>query len=492
MKIKNFKNYNLSIVFIVTIFIFNLFFSLSDQSINSTPEPVEVDLITRSIAISEIYGIYNGYVGHRSIYESFTNQKPYIDYISKPNKELIIHPFNYQEIKSVARNVKGDRKILLGFQDVGLVDFYKGSYLVFGINQLAPTLFYFLLLFSSVFFYVFFFKNDQSKINLLYFFSLAHFLMTFLIQDVGSELYHLYNRRYLPILSIIPTLHLSMALFENKFIDRQGLLFLFLQSLILISIFHFRGSSQYQLIFIALTTSLLFVYNFFNLKQAFNFKKYALPIILIFTCLLVVFKLINYLYISPFYNSERSGHLFWHAAYIGLSTHPQSEEKYNIITHDKTTGILVKSVTKKKYGHEDWSLVGGLDLFEKIVKDKYFEIIINDPKYALLNYTYKPIVYLQNFYDLLLNFDKLKLSLILIVFLLIIISTILKLEKGKLQIDNITYISVLIMAVLSFSPALMVVPKMYYTSETNLLFIMVIFMVFNIIITKAVKKFRNI
>ena len=79
------------------IFLLSFFYSNQTHLINSNPEPLDVDIQTKAIAISEIKGIYSGYIGHRNIYEAFKNQDAYNE--SKfSNSEKLKSNFDYNKI----------------------------------------------------------------------------------------------------------------------------------------------------------------------------------------------------------------------------------------------------------------------------------------------------------------------------------------------------------------------------------------------------------
>ena len=126
-------SYEIIVFFILYILIYILSFVYSNQAyiINSNPEPFDVDLQTKVIAISEIKGLYTGYVGHRSMYEEKKKKKVYQKY--KINKvQSLEDKFDYKKVYNTDYS-NSDRKLTLGFQDLGLVDFYKMSFKTFGV-----------------------------------------------------------------------------------------------------------------------------------------------------------------------------------------------------------------------------------------------------------------------------------------------------------------------------------------------------------------------
>ena len=94
------------------------------------------------------------------------------------------------------------------------------------------------------------FSKDPKKQTILLFFGFSHLIMVHFIEIVGNGLYVVGNRRFLPVLSIIPTFHILLTIFENKFRDFFNSLTIIFQIVILFLIIHFRSSAEYQLLII--------------------------------------------------------------------------------------------------------------------------------------------------------------------------------------------------------------------------------------------------
>ena len=470
-------SYEIIVFFILYILIYILSFVYSNQAylINSNPEPFDVDLQTKVIAISEIKGLYTGFVGHRSMYEDFKNQKVYKKY--KINKvQSLEDKFDYKKVYYTDYS-NSDRKLTLGIQDLGLVDFYKLSYKIFSVNSYSPTYFYYLILFISTLIYFISFSKDKSKLSILLFFGISHLIMVYFIEIVGNELYNVSNRRYLPTLSIIPTLHILLIILENRYRYLLNSICIFSQIIILFSIIHFRSSSEYQILIILSFITFFLIRNRKKLYETFSLKKNISLVLFFLLFVSIFFKSYVYLYKNPYYSLDRSGHLFWHAAYIGLSSHPESLNKYNIYPNDGATSPVVKSKTLELYGTDDWQKIGGTRLFEEIIKEEYFSILKKDPIYFLINYSIKPFHYLINFKNTILKFN------INFVYYLLFITTInfifIWRYKNYFMMDKKTTITLLFMLLVSFSPSMMLVPIMIYTSETNILLLTILLLLFS-------------
>ena len=85
--------------------------------------------------------------------------------------------------------------------------------------------------------------------------------------------------------------------------------------------------------------------------------------------------------INPLYSKVVSKYLFWHSAYIGLSSHPDSILKYNIYNSDGAASDYVFEYTQKEYGDKNWKSRFGFVGYERILKNKYFEILKSDTSF---------------------------------------------------------------------------------------------------------------
>ena len=163
------------------------------------------------------------------------------------------------------------------------------------------------------------FSKDPKKQTILLFFGFSHLIMVHFIEIVGNGLYVVGNRRFLPVLSIIPTFHILLTIFENKFRDFFNSLTIIFQIVILFLIIHFRSSAEYQLLIIMAFMFSLLILNRKSFLETFSFKKNISLVLCFLLIFYITFKSVFFLYKSPYYSLDRSGHLFWHAAYIGLS-----------------------------------------------------------------------------------------------------------------------------------------------------------------------------
>jgi len=100
------------------------------------------------------------------------------------------------------------------------------------------------------------------------------------------------------------------------------------------------------------------------------------------------------------YTDVRSRHLFWTAVHRGISAHPDTINKYGIkYDCDSCSHHLVAKITYERYGTKDWEALGGYELYESIHKEEFIRILFQDPLYVIESYLYKPILFVNSYFD---------------------------------------------------------------------------------------------
>lgn len=387
---------SLSILFVV----FAHSFSTRDALKGVFPEPVEVGLIAVSVAITEIEGEHGGYVSHRDTVSALLNLESVREYASSAKTTLPIITSFELPIRAAGSKHAGN-KVFIQREDLGIVDFYKISFQVFGYHVDSFVSMYYLLYLISLLAFCKYYFFDIGRLNLILVIAMAHCVIVYALPTVGNDLTTVFNRRFLPILSIIPTLHLLLAVLDNKKVTRQRAFLLMVQIFIISFIFHCRSAAAYP-IFVILTTAGWVLIR--NNGYFWALLKYPVgrEIGFILVCLLIsIFSFKSYVYVhsDPNYSKVKTGHLFWHPAYLGLSAHPDAKDRYGIELNDIVTVDLVKRLTKERFGTDDWESFGDDRYFESVIKGEYIRILKSDPSYVVFNYAIKPYLFFKSFFS---------------------------------------------------------------------------------------------
>ncbi|MCH9634294.1 MAG: hypothetical protein S4CHLAM7_10400 [Chlamydiae bacterium] len=164
--------------------------------------------------------------------------------------------------------------------DLGLVDYYKFAFKIFGYKISSPYYFFFLLLSMTVTFYILAFKKSVIYLSIIPLYLLA-LLMTMIHMDLSKDLNYatVFNFRSLPLLLVLPTLHIIIKFLDRKVFTYSELILIGAQSIFLNFIIFCRSSGQSFLVTIMLAFVCLFVYRLIKLKR-YTFNNVHIKILL--------------------------------------------------------------------------------------------------------------------------------------------------------------------------------------------------------------------
>ena len=472
---------NLISLTLVLIIFFLYFCSLHNgiqKNLNKVmPEAIDDQVNAISIAISELkFGADYGYLGYTMVKNNFKSggitKDPIVLKVLKAkfpenlnNPKFIENSFKKALETNLPRNdnygLKNKNLHSLIYADLGLVDYFKISFSLFGFNSDAPfILFYFILFLQIIFFLI---SNFQNK---FYFFIPIIFLIGFnTIINSGTfndiEVGTVFNPRFISILSVIPSFHLAMMLLNHKKIDKIQYLLFFLQSIILFFVYFMRGSLAWIFVLLFfMILSLILIY-FYNKKKGFkniDIKKIS-KILIIMT---VPFFFLKSFYLvkmheSYFYDDFLPHHLKFHNAYLGLAFNiPDFEKKYGDdhklsqedkfplddgIAYNKTRRILIDDFKyDPNFFLSDLSGTIKMRLHDSIIKKEYFKFALNNTQ----DFIDAHIIKFQNLLNINKIFFQKSKSNILLLGCLITICLILTLKDNYKVLLKINGIFILI------------------------------------------------
>jgi hypothetical protein len=334
IRLKNLKNL-LSTVMVISVLIITFNLSTTNNIINSLSEPksnyhaylhnwLYGDLI--GVALSSINSDLKGYVGYDLVKET-----------------LIAGNLSNVAIQKTANleNIANTSIYTIGQLDLGLVDYVRASFLIFGFNTESFTHFYFLLLFISVSLYLVHFRNNNIAIFYLILFLYSHYIVVAALSFIGPQLETVFNFRFIPVLAVLPAMHILTAIISSKIMNTHSLLLVFIQSLIIIFVISIRSSalwiSIFLLSFVIFTSGIIYSkQKIYNDKNGFelikckmikiNKKIWSIYPVLI---LLLLLKTIQPLFLNSVYNDVQVGHYKWHSIYLGMALHPEISNTYS-------------------------------------------------------------------------------------------------------------------------------------------------------------------
>ena len=473
------KSNNLIIIFFILILYFaNIFISIDINKKNILPSPVELNVLATSIAITEIESNSNSYAGNQNVFLNITNTKEYKKFLSCI-EDCSLTNLNIQDAVEIAKKDKKFKKIYYEREDLGLIDYYKFALLTFGYDISSYTFLYLTLLGISLVVFILNFKKELSYLTIILSFLFAHFFFVNLLPSYSNELAVVHSRRFLSILSIIPTIHIILLIFRREILVNKEHFYIFLQTLILVLAIHFRSAALYQIfliifcIFIKLIKDKLNWKFYLNINIPITFVTITIGIIFIFL------KIYTFLIIDTNYSSRKTGHLFWHVVHIGLASHPDAKEKYNIFKSDIPSFSYIEKVSQSNYGNKNWQSYYSYDDFENLLKKRVFNIFKDDTLFFISSYYYKISDFLKIFFEEIVNKNKIT---IFILFLLTVLSGLfVNLKSNRKEFFHNTSVLFLLIT-FSSAPWILIFPVKTYIFETSLLiFSLIIYIIISII-----------
>jgi hypothetical protein len=277
-----------------------------------------------------------------------------------------------------------------GGDDLGLVDYARLSFLLFGYRVQSLFLTYFLILGASAATFLYAFRFQPALLMLLVVTCVAQIPMFSSILFDRGIVGSVVDPRLLSVLAIIPGLHLSCLMLKRSRPSPCNIVLAAIQSLVLVFAIWIRSSAVWVAVGVALLAALVSIHALFN--RRFNpVQVWSLGVLL---GVLVLHAVWVSAALHPIYKDkgEISHHVFWHAVFHQLQIHPHWEEKYGSC-YDHATGDALPHVAAKKYlskhpSHdpdiyltEDRSYLTVAAL-ETYTRKAFVEFLANDPKFV--------------------------------------------------------------------------------------------------------------
>ena len=296
-----------------------------------------------SIAISSLqYGL-PGYLGYNAVKNAIA---PGFDDHTDPwfNVDTSLNPLITKAL--AIENVAQGGVHTLYAQEPGMVDFYKLSFMLFGFRYQSILYFYFFLLAIQCCLYFFQFRNDATNLSLVVIFLLAHYIVLTGIRFPGSQLDAPTNNRFLPVLAILPMLHICTVALQRTRVSAFGALGLLAQAVLAAFIWQCRNSGLWVL-FLAGAVAVYIVFSWavdikrgrpkfsgqtgLVRKRSVDLLVRTWPILVVFVSFVFAWGIYR-VRLSDLYFSEKnsSAHTMWQPIFQGLALHPEIEQAYGL------------------------------------------------------------------------------------------------------------------------------------------------------------------
>lgn len=324
-------------------------FAIQSQMHLYSFEPRYLHQVTISAAISGLkYGL-SGYLGYNAVLKAL---EPGFDDPADNYYRVDFSSNRYiaaaTEFPTDARHREASSAYggthLITHSSPGLVDYYSLSFLLFGYQFQSLLYFYFLLLSIQSLIFFLEFRNDDHYIVVLLLFLVAHYMTLTALRFPGNQLDAPNSYRFLPVLAILPMLHICLLSAYQRKVSAPTILGAVAQALLLAFIINCRSSAYWTLVPIALLAVLslyLWARNRKSLAVAEMNAPPAANVLLHSLALrwwpgLVVFGVVISMgsfyraQLAPAYSADpaKAGHLFWHNVFAGLASHPDIRREY--------------------------------------------------------------------------------------------------------------------------------------------------------------------
>lgn len=401
------------LVFLILILFFSIYYQTWLNTFKSSPNLASYAPSISMIISEKKYGaepltgynkIYNLFVPHFPGGTGRSDQDWGPDF-SIANK-VIQKAMNLDDVSSEGTFV------LTPQEEGGLVTYYRLAFGIYGYKAESAFYLYWLFIGISMLVFLFTFFNRPSLLFFLLVFACS-FLSIVQTQGIIHE--SIIRNRFFPILAILPSFYLIFIIYDRDKRNWRALIGTAIQALILSLITNIRPSAIYSLLFLGGGAVILLAlkYTKFALFSKLKIQLWPLVVVVVF------FAGIKVSTWNPIHHNLTGRNATWHMLYMGLGAHPESEEKYNISWGDLASVNAVKRRTEK-LGYKNFNAnVTSLEalkdekslfycgkLYEKILKEEFFNIFKQDPWFVIGNYWYKLILYFKVYFsplDLSLN-----------------------------------------------------------------------------------------
>ena len=459
-------------------------------------------MLGMSIAISNMeYGLteYRGYKKIGQIFTPFYRKYGYATDFSKIN-DAIKKALRVDNVASEGIHIMSN--------DIGIVDFYRLGFRIFGYKAESTFYLYHLLFGLSVITFMMTFFNQHRLLYILLLFVCSYLVI---LQTPELVIESLTDARFYPILTLLPSFYLALLILRKCRYNTIAIIGSIVQALILVFVIHGRSPGLYQLPFLTclafITVTFRYLIKKECLKEIVLGKICIWPLAIVFIVFFIL-KIHLAVNLNYAYTDVTSKHPFWHSIYLGFGDHSDAQEIVGFSTHNNDIkGFeLVKRIAPQKgltfdidsaiYNYE-WGVppdnkkeIGFLDdNYEAIVREECFRIFKEHPWFVISSYLYKIPLFFKVYFrssdigHIYLPADIRYYTLGAIPFVIkgyilaIVFSGTLLVKRCSIK-DWLVYFNILFLGfVFALIPALLGTPGSQIITDSGLLFTIFIYMI---------------
>lgn len=349
------------------------------------PEAVGRHTLSMAVAVSSLSHGLGGYLAYVSVIRVF-------DRVSA-DRSLMTDPARLNAVIAEASALPepaAQGVYPLVREDKGLVVYYKLAFAAFGPRIQSVFWLYFALLGASALCWSLTFGRRPELMALLAIFLGAHLAVTLAAPAVGLDLAAVHNPRFLPVLTVLPALHLALLILGARRREPSVVAAASFQAALLTLVIHARSGSVSQILFLG---ALFAAAALLRLRGEPELGAHVLaavrpwPLALAGAGLLLL-KLHMAWSLSPVYSDVTAKHLFWHPVYLGLAVLPEAQQRFGFRFGDEAAFAAGKRLALERFG-KDFTADYDWDVYETVLKDETFRLASSAPWLTVKNYMYK-------------------------------------------------------------------------------------------------------
>lgn len=396
------------------------------------PDAIESHNVSLATAITEYFhGIHGGYVAHAKVLAALREHgmsyfPSFLEPLGKKHPDVLWEPETMNDAIRSAVEVRDLSPMSLGdgsmvpmiAEDLGLSDFYKISFSLFGplIKGFFDT-YYVLFLVSLIAFGITYFRYPVAMAAAVLLCATHYLLMNYVVlfgvslQEL-SQLATVHNRRFISALGVLPAFYLLLWVLLRPRLSGIRIAASIAQVVLLLFVMTMRASIVYAVAALGFLFAALLIRRMKQASSGCGFVAARLFLRLPALLIIVGFAALSIYRASSvnrlYYDLEEyiPHHLVWHSAYYGLAYHPEWQERFGA-AHGDASGddVPIRGAAlylSKNFGLDGSYLIVGPGrgtkwrIHERILRGAYFEFIRDNPLFMLeLDAWFKPIIFLD-------------------------------------------------------------------------------------------------
>jgi len=229
-------------------------------------------------------------------------------------------------------------------EDVGLVDYVRLSFALFGPKMVSFFLTYFVLVTTSFMAALVAFRKVPAILAVFVLYAAA-LAVVFRSNLLDLDLVGILDPRFLSTLGLVPAAHIAFAMVVQPQASASHIALALVQSAILVFAYWIRSSALWTVIALALLAVLLSAYAMWrgDPRQLTRNWPFAIVIVFVAAHFIYVAEALHPVYQTP---NERPHHALWHAIGYALQIHPkwptQYAAKYGLLNPDEIPQNMAK------------------------------------------------------------------------------------------------------------------------------------------------------